>query len=215
MASVALIVLPLAHLLVPGERMTLRRSLGFVIGFVGVCILIGGQAFEASGAQLETAGRIACIGAASCYGISSILMRRLPPVDPIGLSTVLLLIAALIVLPAAWIVEGPTPLPDTQTLAVIAFLGLIPNGGSQYTPRLGHPQRGAGLHVHHELPGARMVGCHGCCDPRRTTAAKPALGDAADPGGRRPQPIRSLTQTVRTLTSSFISPNKPPPEGPI
>ncbi|WP_299603927.1 DMT family transporter [uncultured Tateyamaria sp.] len=130
MASVALIVLPLAHLLVPGERMTLRRSLGFVIGFVGVCILIGGQAFEASGAQLETAGRIACIGAASCYGISSILMRRLPPVDPIGLSTVLLLIAALIVLPAAWIVEGPPPLPNTQTVVVIAFLGLIPTAAA-------------------------------------------------------------------------------------
>ncbi|WP_299703676.1 DMT family transporter [uncultured Tateyamaria sp.] len=130
MASVALIVLPLAHLLVPGERMTLRRSLGFVIGFVGVCILIGGQAFEASGAQLETAGRIACIGAASCYGISSILMRRLPPVDPIGLSTVLLLIAALIVLPAAWVVEGPPPLPNTQTVVVIAFLGLIPTAAA-------------------------------------------------------------------------------------
>jgi len=130
MASVALIVLPLAHLLVPGERMTWRRSLGFVIGFVGVCILIGGQAFEASGAQLETAGRIACVGAASCYSISSILMRRLPPVDPIGLSTVLLLIAALIVLPAAWIVEGPPLLPDTQTLVVIAFLGLIPTAAA-------------------------------------------------------------------------------------
>ncbi|WP_299040878.1 DMT family transporter [uncultured Tateyamaria sp.] len=130
MASVALIVLPLSHFFVPGERMTWRRTLGFVIGFVGVCILIGGQAFEASGAQLETAGRIACIGAASCYGVSSILMRRLPAVDPIGLSTILLLIAACIVLPAAWIVEGPPPLPDTQTLVVIAGLGLIPTAAA-------------------------------------------------------------------------------------
>lgn len=130
MASVALIVLPLAHLFVPGERMTWRRSLGFVIGFLGVCILIGGQAFETSGARLETAGRIACIAAACCYGISSILMRRLPAVDPIGLSTVLLLVAALIVLPAAWAVEGPPPLPDTQTLGVIAFLGLIPTAAA-------------------------------------------------------------------------------------
>ncbi|MEX0369734.1 MAG: DMT family transporter [Tateyamaria sp.] len=130
MASVALIVLPLSHVFIPGERMTWRRSIGFVIGFVGVCILIGGQAFESSGAQLETAGRIACLGAASCYGVSSILMRRLPPVDPIGLSTVLLLIAALIVLPAAWLVEGPPPLPDTQTLFVIAFLGLIPTAAA-------------------------------------------------------------------------------------
>ena len=130
MASVALIVLPLSHVFVPGERMTWRRSLGFVIGFVGVCILIGGQAFEATGAQLETAGRMACIGAAGCYGISSILMRRLPPVDPIGLSTILLLIAACIVLPAAWVVEGPPPLPDTQTLVVIAILGLIPTAAA-------------------------------------------------------------------------------------
>ena len=130
MASVALIVLPLSHFFVPGERMTWRRTLGFVIGFVGVCILIGGQAFEASGARLEAAGRIACIGAASCYGISSILMRRLPAVDPIGLSTILLLIAACIVLPAAWIVDGPPPLPDTQTLVVIAALGLIPTAAA-------------------------------------------------------------------------------------
>ncbi|WP_147103927.1 DMT family transporter [Tateyamaria sp. syn59] len=130
MASVALIVLPLSHFFVPGERMTWRRSLGFIIGFVGVCILIGGQAFETSGAQLETAGRIACISAACCYGISSILMRRLPAVDPIGLSAVLLLIAACITLPAAWIVEGPPPLPDTQTLIVIACLGLIPTAAA-------------------------------------------------------------------------------------
>ena len=33
MAAVALIVLPLAHVFVPGERMTLRRTIGFVIGF--------------------------------------------------------------------------------------------------------------------------------------------------------------------------------------
>lgn len=130
MASVALIVLPLAHLFVPGERMTWRRSFGFVIGFVGVCILIGGQAFEASGAQLETAGRMACVGAASCYGISSVLMRRLPAVDPIGLSTVLLLIAACIVVPIAWLVEGPPPLPDTRTLVIIAFLGLVPTAAA-------------------------------------------------------------------------------------
>ncbi|WP_415403560.1 DMT family transporter [Tateyamaria sp. SN3-11] len=130
MASVALIVLPLAHFLVPGERLTWRRTLGFVIGFVGVCVLIGGQAFESSGAQLETAGRLACVSAACCYGISSVLMRRLPAVDPIGLSTVLLLIAAAITVPMALITEGPPPLPDTKTLIVIVFLGLIPTAAA-------------------------------------------------------------------------------------
>ena len=130
MASVALIVLPLAHFLVPGERLTWRRTLGFSIGFVGVSVLIGGQAFESSGAALETAGRIACVSAACCYGISSVLMRRLPAIDPIGLSTVLLLIAAAITVPLAWINEGMPPLPDTGTLLVIGFLGLVPTAAA-------------------------------------------------------------------------------------
>lgn len=130
MASVALIVLPLAHFLVPGERLTWRKSLGFVVGFVGVVILIGGQAFESTGAAFETPGRMACLGAAACYGLSSVLMRRLPAIDPIGLATVLLLIGALIVVPLAWVVEGPPPSPDAKTLVVLAILGLIPTAAA-------------------------------------------------------------------------------------
>ena len=130
MATVGLIVLPLAHFLVPGEQMSLRKTLGFVIGFVGICVSIGGQAFESSGAALETQGRIACILAASCYAISTTLMRRLPAVNPIGLGTVLFLIGSTIVIPAAFIVEGPPVLPDNKTLMVVAFLGLVPTAAA-------------------------------------------------------------------------------------
>ena len=130
MAAVALIVLPLAHFLVPGEGLSARKGIGFVIGFVGVCILIGGQAFESSGTALETPGRIACLGAATCYAVSSILMRRLPPVETIGLSTLLLLIGSCIVIPAALIVEGAPPMPDNKTLLVIVFLGLVPTAAA-------------------------------------------------------------------------------------
>ncbi len=126
MASVALIVLPLAHFLVPGERITWRRALGFVIGFAGVVILIGGQAFESTGVALELPGRMACVAAASCYAVSSILMRRLPQVDPVGLAAVLLLIGSAMVIPMALLVEGPPPRVDTRTLWVLAFLGLVP-----------------------------------------------------------------------------------------
>ncbi|WP_425039294.1 DMT family transporter [Primorskyibacter sp. S187A] len=130
MAAVALIVLPLAHFLVPGERMTLRRALGFVIGFVGVVILIGGQAFEATGAALETPGRLACLGAAACYAISSVTLRRMPEIDPIGVSAILLVIGAIVVIPTAWIVEGPPPLPDLRTILILAFLGLVPTAAA-------------------------------------------------------------------------------------
>ena len=130
MAAVALLVLPLAHYLVPGERLTLRKVAGFVIGFVGVVILIGGQAFESTGETLEVFGRAACIGAASCYALSSVQMRLLPDMDPIGLNAVTLLIGAGIVIGAAWAVEGPPPEMDRNTLYVLLFLGLVPTAGA-------------------------------------------------------------------------------------
>lgn len=132
MAAVALMVLPLALFLVPGEQLTWRKSLGFLIGFCGVVVLIGAQAFESTGASLETAGRIACLTAAMCYGLNSILMRRLPSVDTIGLSTVLLMISAAVVIPIALIVEGLPPMPSTKTLMVIAFLGLVPTAAANF-----------------------------------------------------------------------------------
>ena len=132
MASTALIVLPLAHFLVPGERLTPRRVLGFLTGFVGVVILIGSQAFETTGQSLETAGRLACIGGASCYATSSILMRRLPAIDPIGLASVLLIIGSCLIIPTAFLVEGPPPLPAPDILAILAFLGLVPTAMANF-----------------------------------------------------------------------------------
>ncbi len=130
MASGALIMLPLAHLFVPGERITTRRFIGMLVGFAGVTVLLGGQAFASSGDPLEPFGRLACIGAATCYAISSVLMRRLPPVDPFGLAAMALVFGSLLVIPAAIVVEGPPPLPDTRTLWIVALLGLIPTAGA-------------------------------------------------------------------------------------
>lgn len=130
MAAVALIVLPLAHVFVPGERMTLRRTIGFVIGFIGVLVLIGPEALRSTGSNMELWGRMACIGAASCYAMSSILMRRLPPIDPVGLSGVTLLIGAVFVLACAVVVEGAPNPPGAYGFAILAFLGLVPTAAA-------------------------------------------------------------------------------------
>ncbi|KIC20481.1 DMT family transporter [Leisingera sp. ANG-Vp] len=130
MAAIPLMVLPLAHFFVPGEQMTLRRLIGFSIGSAGVALLIGGKAFESSGAELEAYGRAACLSAAACYSISSILTRRLPPADPVGLAAVFLVIGCFIIFPAAWATEGPPVMPDTRTLLIAAVLGLIPTAAA-------------------------------------------------------------------------------------
>ncbi|WP_417701128.1 DMT family transporter [Pseudophaeobacter sp.] len=132
MAGTGLMVLPLAHFLIPGERMSLRRFIGFLIGFLGVALLIGTQAFDSTGAAHEPLGRAACLGAAACYATSSILTRRLPPVDPVGLAAVLLCLGALLILPLALILEGAPPLPDHQTLFWIALLGLLPTAAGNF-----------------------------------------------------------------------------------
>ena len=125
MAAVALLVLPLAHFLVPGEQLNKRKSLGFAIGFVGVLVLIGPEAFTSSGSNLEIAGRFACLFAASCYAISSVIIRRIPPVDPIGLSAVTLWIGAGVAVCGALVLEGLPPLPPTNVIGVIVILGLF------------------------------------------------------------------------------------------
>ncbi|MDA8585148.1 DMT family transporter [Rhodobacteraceae bacterium] len=130
MASVALIVLPLAHLLIPGETMTRRKTIGFIIGFLGVAVLIGPQAFSSSGAAGELQGRLACLTAAACYAVSSVTMRRLPAMDPVGLSAITLLIGAVIVVTAALLVEGLPVSPTPRGWFLIALLGLIPTAAA-------------------------------------------------------------------------------------
>lgn len=132
MASTALIVLPLAHFMIPGERITWMRTLGFIVGFAGVVVLIGLQAFDSNGSQLELWGRLACVSAAGCYALSSIQLRQVQAIDPIGLPAVLLLIASVYSVPLAWAVEGPPVVPDMHTLGVLAFLGLVPTAAANF-----------------------------------------------------------------------------------
>ena len=101
------------------------KIIGFFIGFAGVVVLMGPDAFRATGVVGETTGRLACLAAAACYAVSSVLMRRIPPADPIGLSAVTLWIGAVIVTVAALWSEGLPSWPVASVVAVIITLGLI------------------------------------------------------------------------------------------
>ncbi len=128
MAAVPLFVLPLAHVFLPGESLTWARAGGFVVGFLGVLVLIGGKAFDSSGATYEWAGRLACLGAGLSYAVSSILMRRFPPIAPATLAMLLTLGGAVISVIAALIIEGVPEIPPTRPLMALLLLGLIPTG---------------------------------------------------------------------------------------
>jgi drug/metabolite transporter (DMT)-like permease len=131
MAVVPLFVLPLAHVLVPGEHMTLRRSISFLIGFAGVVVLIGLDAFRSAGSDFESLARLACLGASLCYAIGSIITRLCPQVNMLSLSAAALLCGATMMLPAALWAEGIPQIPADLSLAAVIYLGLLPTALAQ------------------------------------------------------------------------------------
>jgi drug/metabolite transporter (DMT)-like permease len=131
MAIVPLLVLPLAHFLVQGERMSLRRSFGFIVGFGGVIILIGPDSLRSSGNDLELWGRLACVAAAGCYAIGMIVTRLCPDVDRISLAAAVLVSGAVIAMPLALYVDGVPQDASALPLLSVLFLGLFPTALAQ------------------------------------------------------------------------------------
>lgn len=130
MASVPLFVLPLAHMLVPGEAMTMRRCGGFILGFIGILVLFGPDALdEIGGETMLLLAQLACLGTAFCYALGSIVAKLAPQVGLLRFGTAALLIAAVIAVPIAWFGEGlPAAQPSLTGVAALVYLGLFPTG---------------------------------------------------------------------------------------
>jgi drug/metabolite transporter (DMT)-like permease len=122
MAVVPLLVLPLAHLFVPGERMTPRKTAGFAIGFLGVVLLVG------TGASGESAAlaRAACVAASCCYAVGAIVTRLAPRGPSLAFSAGGLLLAAAVMLPVALAAEGLPATPPLPSLLAVMYLGVLP-----------------------------------------------------------------------------------------
>ena len=126
MAALPIFVLPLAHFFVPGERIFLRKLIGFGVGFLGAMLLIGTSGLGIAEGPVETLARFACVGAAFCYACGSIATRQCPPINELALSTGSLILAAAFLLPTALLVEGLPNLPSLTGLLAIGYLGLVP-----------------------------------------------------------------------------------------
>ena len=128
MAVVPLLVLPLSHFILKSNEMTPRKIAGFVIGFIGMIILIGpAQLLNGTGASLEPLARIACISAALCYGLGTINTRLCPPVSIMAYSAGGLIVGTFTLLPLVLLFEGIPQWPtDTTALLGTIYLGLFP-----------------------------------------------------------------------------------------
>ena len=74
-----LFTLGFALLALPDERLTRARTVGFLLGFAGVVLVVGPWSLDdaAVGAPgAAVAGQLACLLAATCYGVAFVYTRR-------------------------------------------------------------------------------------------------------------------------------------------
>lgn len=124
MAALPLFVLPLAHFLTD-ERMSLRSTLGVIMGFIGAAVLIGPGVLRI-GTGWEPLGQIACVAASMSYAVSSVMTRRCPPIDPLTMAALLLTVGSVALIPAMLIFEGVPTMGDARPTIAIIVLGFIP-----------------------------------------------------------------------------------------
>lgn len=131
MAVVPLFVLPLAHFFVPAERMSLRKTISFLIGFSGVVVLIGLDAFRSLGSDFEALARMACLAASLCYAIGAIATRLCPATNMLSLSSAALICAAAMIVPVTIWQEGMPTTWSPLSLGAVLYLGLLPTALAQ------------------------------------------------------------------------------------
>ncbi len=126
MAAGPLLTMVLAHFLVTGERITLPKLIGIALGFCGVVLLIGIEAFDSSGLGQEPLARLACFGAAASYAVGAIVTKRAPKSEPVAFATTATILAALIILPVAMFIEGMPSGATLTSIGALVFLGVVP-----------------------------------------------------------------------------------------
>ena len=129
MAVMPLATIVLAHFFVKGEHLTRNRVIGFILGFAGIVVLMGPSAFEkVSGLTLATLSQLAILFGALCYAGNSVLTRNLARGDDVLVaSTAMLLIASVITIPIALVIDRPWQIvAEPGSVWAIVWLGVGP-----------------------------------------------------------------------------------------
>ena len=129
MAVMPLATMVLAHFFVKGEHMTRNRVIGFVLGFAGILVLMGPSALNrVAGQSIATWSQLAILLGALCYAANSVLTRILARGDDVLVaSAAMLLIASVMALPVALVVDMPWQVaPSWTSVSAIVWLGVGP-----------------------------------------------------------------------------------------
>jgi drug/metabolite transporter (DMT)-like permease len=136
-ATTPLFTLIIAHLATRNEKLTRRKTLGVLTGFVGVMIVIGlpdgiVPAIEPSANTSSPAGvfalapfaPLAVLIAAISYGCAGVFGRRFKNTPPILTAAGQTSASSLMLLPICMMIDTPWHLPFPKTETILAVLGI-------------------------------------------------------------------------------------------
>ena len=128
MAVVPLFVLPLSHFMVPGESLSRLKVTGFLFGFAGVVLLIGGDKIFTGQPQtsLLLFAQLACVTASFCYATGSIITRLCPPVGTVSYAACGLMLGSMMLMPVAIGFEGVPQLSNGLAIIGVGYLAVFP-----------------------------------------------------------------------------------------
>lgn len=107
------------------ERLTLARLLGVTLGFLGVATAVGLKNLQSL--DVRSLAQLAVIGATISYALAGSWARAtLADISPILSAAGMLTASTLVVVPLAWVVEGPLTLAlEARTWSAIGYFSLI------------------------------------------------------------------------------------------
>lgn len=147
MSIMPLTTLLLAHFFVPGETLSGGKLLGFLLGFVGIVILIGPEALlELKGQGTAFWAQAGTLFAAFCYAANAIIARHRPAFDPIVAAAGTMIVGAVIMVPIGFrglpeqlmnaspegLIAGLALAVLASALAPVVFLRLITAAGPSF-----------------------------------------------------------------------------------
>ncbi len=128
MGAIPLFLVVLAHFFLEDERLTMPKTLGFLMGFAGILVLIGPSKifnFALSGEAFW--GELAILAGGLCYAIHGVTAKRLGFDNPVKQAACVCVAAAImgVVFAAAVSPEGLYGKPQIAFWSVVG-LGLLP-----------------------------------------------------------------------------------------
>lgn len=124
-ATTPLFVVVFAHIATQDDKLTPGRTVGLVIGIIGVVIMIGVGALAGLGGHV--AGEIACLVAAALYAGGTVYARGFRSFTPTMLGAGQTAAATLLLLPVMLPADQPwtRPLPPATVLVALVLLGAV------------------------------------------------------------------------------------------